>query len=240
MKLKVSYFLLFGYCVGGYHAAFGNLTMFIRPFPLKKEAIIDDSEKLIEHIKTPGKLSGKTIKRKLLATQSNEGIFGTYLGYLALTDFNGQLTFPRKTQKPSFKLIITSRITPIFMIGNTIHHWEFDPRAKTSVYQIERKQDPATQLWFWQTTKGSVPENNIVPLDAIVLFAKPKHVLVPEGITMTTNNPQLLLPDIYAKKGLNITARALWVLTMKQFFGPLRTLFKKESNTYFSQHLNVK
>ncbi len=237
MKLKIAYFLLFSY-LGSFCALFGNLTMFIRPYP-EKQAVLDP-DKMARNIATPGKLASKIMKDKLLKTSSNDGIFSTYFGYLALSDINGQLTFPRKQQKPLFNLLITPKIKPVFMIGNTIHHWELDTLVPAELYTVERKQDPETKDWFWQTKKGNLPANNIVSLDTIVIFAKPQTIVVPQGITLTDKNPQLVLPDIYAKKSLNITARSLWALTVRSFFGLLKNLVQKNSPTYFSQHLNVK
>ncbi|MGE0206572.1 MAG: hypothetical protein AB7R69_01870 [Candidatus Babeliales bacterium] len=234
LALKISYFLLFSYCCTTY----STINFFIRPYPEDEKEF--DHKKHLNNLITPGKTLAKTFKNNYLKNTSNLGLFGSYAGYLALSDMDGLMTFPRKQQKDAFKLLITPRIIPIFMIGNTIHHWQLDPLSQAQMYSIERIQDPATKDWLWQTKQIALPTNNIITLDTIVLFAKPQNIYVPEGITITNNNPQLVLPDIYAKKGLNVAAQALWVLTVRQFFGPLKSLVQKQSDVYYSQQLNIR
>jgi hypothetical protein len=239
MNLKIAYFLLFGYlCAYQIIFCVPTITFFIRSYPEVPQEI--SPEKLVNQLAAPGKLSAKAFKNNVLKNEVFNGIFSTYFGYLALSDFTGKVTFPRRTIEPSFKLLITQSIIPITMIGNTIHHWEINPAVPTELYTIERKQDSDTKAWFWQVQKGNLPKNNIITLDTIVLFAKPEKIYVPEGITLTDNNPQLFLPNIYAKKGLNIPARALWVLTVKHLFGSIPHEIKKYSDTYFSRQLRIK
>lgn len=233
-NLKIAYFLIFSY-LGSYQATFGTITIFVRPYP---EAQATRIEKFEQQIETPGKLSAKTIKNHYFSHMPNTGLFATYMGYLSLTDPNGQLTFPRKSAKTTFNLLVTPNIKPIFMLGNTIHHWEIDHSVPNKLYTVTQKQDPATKRWLWETKKGTLPRNDIISLNTIVLFAKPSNIVVPEGVTLTTNNPQLILPDIFAKKSLNIPRRALNVLMIRQFFGPLHKTIKKDSPTTFSEQLN--
>lgn len=235
-NLKITYFLLFSY-LGSYQASLGNINLFIRPYPQKNAS---PAQKLEEQLNIPGRITHKTIKNTFITQSPQMGIFATYWGYLALSGFNGLLTFPRKQQKENFNVLITTKIDPIFMIGNTIHHWEIDRSVLSQLYTVTQRQDPTTKQWLWETKEADLPKDNIITLNTIVLFAKPQNIYVPLGITLTQKNPQLLLPDIYVKKDVNIPARALWVLLVRQFFGPLHKVIKKESPTYFSEHLNVK
>jgi hypothetical protein len=232
---KIAYFLIFSY-LGSYQATLATINLFIRPYPEQKDPSL---EKLQQHLETPGKLAAKTVKKLFLSQAPHTGIFATYWGYLALSDFNGLLSFPRKHAKATFNLLVTPNINPIFMIGNTIHHWEIDRSVSSELYTITLRQDPSTKRWLWETKKSSLPKNNIISLNTIVLFAKPNALFVPLGVTLTTNNPQLVLPDIYAKKTMNIAKRALDVLMLKQFFGSLNKIMKQDSPTSFSEKLNV-
>ena len=153
LTLKIAHFLLFSYFCS-YQAAFGNIAMFVRPF--RQEQKNQDNQKLLNQLAIPGKVTAKTIKKRFLNSNPNEGIFSTYWGYLTLSNFNGLITFPRKQQKPAFKLLITPRIKPIMMIGNTIHHWELDRSVPAELYSVERKQDAETKTWFWQTKKAEL------------------------------------------------------------------------------------
>ncbi len=234
-------------------AAFSTnlITFFIRPYPeipstepfVKAQVRLRtsaDTQKLIDQIQTPGKISKKVLKNTLLKPATTDGIFSTYWGYLALSNLNGQVTFPRKQAKEAVKLLITEKINPIMMLGATVHHWNLDHSVPAQLFSIEKKQDPETKLYYWNTQEIDLPKNNIIQLDTIVLFAKPNHMYVPTGITLSDKNPQLFLPDIYAKKTLNVIARALWVLTVKHFFGSMKRVLKKESDVYYSQFLYVK
>lgn len=232
---KIAYFLIFSY-LAHYQPCSGTINFFIRPYPAEQAT---PAQKLQQQIETPGRLSAKTVKNRFLAHAPNAGIFGTYEGYLAITDLNGQISFPRKTTEKTFNLLITPNIKPIFMIGNTIHHWELDHSVPSELYTITQKQDPTTKRWLWKTEKGRLPHNNIITLNTIIIFAKPINIYVPVGVTLTTDNPQLMLPDIYAKKSLNIPQQALKVLTLRQFFGPLKKQYKEDSPTAFSEQITA-
>lgn len=213
------------------------ITFFIHPFPKPQKAT--PKEKIIHTLKTPGKVSAKLFKERYLKQPIIEGIFSTYWGYLSLSNVDGQIIFPRNHTKDSANLLITEKITPIMMIGATVHHWELDQSVPAQIFSVERKQDPETKLYFWDTQKEELPSNNIIQLDTIVLFAKPKNIYIPTGITISDNKPQLFLPDIYAKKGMNKIAQALWLLNIKHFFSSLKKIGKKESSTYYSEQLNI-
>jgi len=214
------------------------ITFFIRPFPSKSSNLTTDQ--LLDQVKAPGKISGNLLKKTIVAPTVVDGIFSTYWGYLALSNLNGQVTFPRKQAKDAIKLLITEKIKPVMMMGTTVHHWELDRTVPAQLFSIERKQDPETKIYFWDTKQIDLPSNNIIQLDTIVLFSKPKNIVVPPGITVTDKTPQLFLPDIYAKKSLNVVARALWVLTIKHFFRSLKKVIQKESDVYYSQFLYEK
>lgn len=222
-------------------SAVNLVSFFIRPYPTEQAKPLDQTQanKLLNDIRTPGKINKKILKHDYLRNSTFNGVFATYWGYLKLPDYTGLVTFVRKHQKPAFSLLITPEIKPIMMLENTVHHWELKPNIPAALYRIERKQDPETKSYFWDVTSADLPENNAIPLDTILLFAKPKNMFVPTGITLTNKNPQLLLPDIYAKKTLNIVARALYVLTIKHFFSSLPIVFKKESPTYYSQQYDI-
>jgi hypothetical protein len=139
-------------------------------------------------------------------------------------------------QKEDLTLIITERIEPVLMLGNTIHHWTL-LSIPTAIYSVARKQDTRTKLFYWDVKPANKPENNIIPLTSIVLFAKPKNIIVPTGITITNDSQQLILPTLYATKNINDIAPALSVLKVRQFFGPISVINKKENDTYYSTQI---
>lgn len=164
--------------------------------------------------------------KKVSKIPINFGLFSTYAGYLAISDINGQIIFPRKTIKPSLNLLITDKVSPVFMLGNTIAYWQIDKDAQAKMYTIERKFDNQTQSYFWDVNEQESPKNNIIPLHTIIIFANPENIYVPTGITLTDDNPQLFLPNIYVKKEFAKVNNALFVLNIKPFFETLKKLYK--------------
>jgi hypothetical protein len=208
------------------------ITFFIQEAPFKSDDAIQKFKQLVA---TPGKIASKIANS--IVTFAHQGIFATYGGYLVVSDYNGQITFPRMQQKEQLTLIITEKIEPVFMLGNTIHHWTL-PNIPASLYSIERKEDPQLKLFYWNVQETKEPDNKIIPITSIVIFAKPKNIIVPQGITITHDNPQFVLPTIYATKNINDLAPALSVLKIRAFFGPLSITNKKENDTYYSTQIN--
>ncbi len=203
------------------------ITFFMRPYP--------NAEKMIKKMKKPGKIARYTIER--LADYSlSAGIFSTYGGFIQISNSNGQTTFPYKHQDPMVYLIITQKITPITMLDLMIDHWELVAGTPAAIYTIERKEDKETKTFYWDIKESQLPEDNKLPLKSLVIIAKPKNIFVPTGIALTQDNPNLLLPDIYVRKGIKITHNALYILNLRHFFGQLRNSYKKEE-TRFQHHI---
>lgn len=207
------------------------VTFFIHEAPFDAP---EEVTKFNQKMATPGKITN-TITNSL-TSKRYRGIFATYGGYLVVSTFNGQISFPRMQQKPDFFLIITEKIEPILMIGNTIHHWEFSKMA-ADIYSITLEQNTETGLYYWNVQPAKKPENNIIPLNSIVIFAKPKNIIVPIGITLSNDSPQLTLPPIYiVKNNINVVP-ALETLKVRQFFGTIHLENKKENATYYSSQM---
>lgn len=165
----------------------------------------------------------------------NNGIMGTYYGYTGVSSFDGQLTFPFKGTKPSFKLLITPAIRPIMMLGNTIHHWELIDGMPAALYSIERLSH--SDEFYWEVQPLEIPEKKLITLDTIVLFANPRDIEVPLQSVPTTNNFQLVLPSIWAKQTINRINAPIALLKVRQFFGPLYYQGKQQQDTYYSEQL---
>lgn len=209
------------------------LTFFIRNYPEYKKDLAILSKK-----SATGKLSYHLLKQ-LHNQQPNQGIIATYFGFNTISSDLGQITFPRLVQKPLFHLLITPILKPIFMIGNTIAHWEIIPGMPAQLFSVALHQDTKTKLWYWKVQQEPLPTNNIVTSkDTITIFAKPKYIFIPEGITITTKSQQLILPNIYAKEGISSDLNALGFLNIRAFFRSLSSTSKKQSDIYYSTIIN--
>jgi hypothetical protein len=154
------------------------------------------------------------------------GIFVSYFGYMTTSDKTGEIMFPRKHQSPSFSLLVCDNPEPVFMLQNTIHHWQVTKNAKFAFYTIERKKDNETQLYFWDVKKSDLPKNKHLPVNSLVVFADPDDLYVPEGVTLTNNKPQLFLPPLYAKPSSSSPRNALAALQIRTFFDPIQRVYK--------------
>jgi len=156
----------------------------------------------------------------------NFSVFSTYAGYLSMSNTNGQIVFPRKVINNAINLLVTNKISPVFMFGSTIAFWEIqDPNAK--MYYLERSQDKTTKLFFWETKEKPLPKSNRTPVQTIVILADPKEIYVPIGATLTRSSANLLLPDIYVRKNIDNLANILFVLNIKPFFSKTNQIFKE-------------
>lgn len=203
------------------------LTFFFRNYPE-----IGSIEQTLNKLHRPHGIAKQHL-HALMNPNPIGGIFVTYFGFLNASDSTGQVEFPRKQSKASFQLAISNKITPIMMFQNSISHWELNPGNPASLYSIELKEDEATKLSFWHVEKIPLPEDN--KLDAtqsIIIIAKPHNIYIPTGITITQPTANLVLPDIYVKKGIMSTRNALYVLNLSLFFRPIDLLYKKEKTKY--------
>lgn len=205
------------------------ITLFLHEYPADTER----AQSMVTKLGKPGKIARYRVNnvthQPLVA-----GIFATYAGYLDVSSYNGQLTFPRRHDRPLIYLAITPRLTPIVMFANTIHHWEFEPGVPAALFVCERKKDEAG-LYFWDMKEESISDNKVIPLESLILIAKPQNFYVPIGITLANETENLLIPDIYVKKGINKLTNSLYVLNLTHFFSPTQFLYKKEPTRYLFQ-----
>ncbi len=223
MKFRHLVFILSSFLFYQSNQADPVISFFIRSYP--------QAHITAQKITRTGKIARHTIEG-IADYQIPAGIFSTYAGYLNISDLDGQIVFPRKHAKPVIQLIVTTRITPILMFGKTIHHWELVPGVPVQMYTFERNFDEKTKTFYWDVQLAKLPEDNIIPLSSLVIFAKPRYFYIPTGITITDDSPNFILPTIYARKGIKITNNALYVFNLSHFFEQVYYRYKKQPNRY--------
>lgn len=233
MNMRFS-FIVASLVLGG--TLFGDpvIILFMHPYPFyqKQYLTVDEAKKLHKKITKPGKLAKINLKRA--CPNIVAGVMSTYGGFLGISDASGQTTLPMSmvVPIPSLRIVVTPRLTPIVMFGHTIHHWEIDPGDPYDIYHIERKTDEQTGITFWQVEPGARLTDNRISLDTIVIFAKPEHVVIPIGISLTDDTPNYVLPDIYIKQQIDITKHALSSLFLLHYFGPVNPLITTRPKGY--------
>lgn len=203
------------------------ITYFYKPFP--DVFTPEKTERKIKKFSNSLNLSREHLK--LLHNNRVTGIFSTYYGFLAVSDIHGQTTFPRWQRDESIYILVTQKISPIVMSHNTLSHWELEEGTPAKLYLLEKVQDKETELFFWRATQQNLPKDNQVPRDSITIFAHPKYVYIPTGITLSQQSPHLILPDIFIKRGIHVVKDALYVLNLMHFFSLVPRWFKKDGKT---------
>ncbi|MFT6765137.1 MAG: hypothetical protein ACJAZS_000004 [Alteromonas naphthalenivorans] len=170
-------------------------------------------------------------KVSLKKKNPRSGIVVSYFGFMATSDKSGEIMFPRRHQKPDFSLLVCDNPEPIFMLENTIHHWQVRKNSKHAFYTLKRETDARTKLSFWDVKKSTLPSDKHLPVNTLVVFAEPETIYVPEGITLTNDKPQLFLPPIYAKQNHLAAKNALAALELRAFFDPLSRIYNIKKHT---------
>lgn len=181
----------------------------------------EESKKLVDKLAHPGKIA-KHLLRSIQNKNIISGIFGTYAGFLGISDWNGRMTFPRMQNSDTIYLIVTTKMSPVLMLANTIHHWELEEGTPVAYYKAERAFDSETEQTYWNIARAELPKDNIIPLASVLIFARPKDIVVPLGDTVSAKSPHLLLPKMYVKRSINRISNALYVININQFFASLQ------------------
>jgi hypothetical protein len=198
-----------------------RMTLFFTPEPLT------DAEKISQKFAKPGKIA-KYTARGMLQTSLVEGILATYGGYVTSSDYNGELSFPRKHIKNNIEIIITPEIIPIPLFESTILNWRRVPGLPATMYVCEQLYNEQKDQHYWQTNEVPLSEDMTIPLSAIIIVAKPKNMRMESGKTSTNESGNLVLPNVYVKKGINIIDNSLYMLTIRHFFKPVQTEENRE------------
>ena len=220
------------------------ITMFLQKYPYFKPKIYSsgDVEKYSKKLRQPG-----YIYKKITNFNISNGISGItcfYAGFTSMSDHNGQITFPRVQQTPNMHLLVTTTITPGYIIApTTINNWMTEQKPKAKMYSIQLKHDQKSTLLYYQTQEIPLPKDDIIPLKAnggtIILIADPDYVFVPIGATIVDYSPNIILPTIYLKKGFCFLYNSLYSLAIKQYFDSTKIKVKQdETNVATIQDIN--
>lgn len=208
------------------------ITMSLLKYPYLKLSNKDPQflEKLSKKLKQPGYLSSKP--KKHLKNKAVPGVMAIYAGQVTLSNDNGQIIFPRLQQKPLVNILISKGIKPAYIIApSTVHNWMIDTAHSSIMYIMQLKQDPTTQLYYFETNLAPLPKDNNIPLETIIIIANPTDIFVPEGATLTDFSPNLTLPPIFIKREFCFIFNSLATLAIKQYFTQTASTFQTENQT---------
>lgn len=226
--MKISPILVWSATLSVYYAQSATLTLRIRSYP--------DAHRTVKKLKKAGNIAKQHLNGLGTANSSPiVGIFATYAGYLEASNVHGDIIFTRKHNQPKLNLLITPQITPVVMFEQTIQNWQLIPTVQAQLYTIERETDENTQLTYWNVQEKELPEDNTIPLETIIIIAKPKHMVMPTGITLTDTSTNLVLPHVYTRKGIDIVGNSLYILNLSHLFGQVHVMHDKKETRYALQ-----
>jgi hypothetical protein len=184
-----------------------------------------DHDSMIQQLTYPGKIARHKV-HDIIQTNRVSGICCLYYGYVSVSDNIGQVRFPRRHTKNEINLLITPTIEPVSLFENTIKHWKLAEGSPAHMYLMREQLDETSNQYVWIITKASLPTDGIIPVDTIVIIAKPRDIIIPSEISPTKQTANLVLPTLYVKQGINVVSHSAYFLNIRHLFRPVT--FKTE------------
>lgn len=212
-----------------------DIALFLQPYP-ELETPQQPENNISEGLAQPGYLHAKMLAHRFTEI-ATEGVFALYQGYITVSNRKGEILFPRKQQSNTINLLITPEIIPNFMVAPaTTHHWELNPKISTdkdtqAMYSITLTHDEDTDAYFYNVQSVPLPTDNIIDFTTIVLLAPANMIYIPEGISMAKYSPNLIMPPVYVKPGIQFINHALYTLKIKQYFESINKQYNKYNGT---------
>ncbi len=163
---------------------------------------------------------------------TKRGIIATYHGYVTFSDQNGQLLFPRKHTSDDIFYVVTRNIRPVISHGETVRSFIIENPKQTRMYYLQRKQNEKQNITYWEVKEIEVTDEQHIPPSSMIIFSNPDHIIVPTGTFTTIDGGNLLLPDLYIKKGIPIGPNVLAFLPLSKYFAPVTHTYAYTSDRY--------
>ena len=224
-------------CQSKIEATDAVITFFIKEkTPKKKKNHRHNITTVSQALVQPSFIRAVGKDRSWLNQPGADGIPVSYLGYIAITDKNGQVIFPRKQQSDVMYLLITPEVDPEFMISPTlIHHWITKNNQPATFYKISRKKNKHVNTYYFDIQKLPVPQD--IPLNTITIYAHPDNIHVPTGIVLNTFSTNFILPELEAEKDDTIK-NSLYTLSIKQYFEQINIESKNDVTSIATMVVN--
>lgn len=219
-----------------------TITFFIRPLPQTiSESEKANKEKIEQKFSSPKKIAKAIVKKEFNSINFYSGVYVSYAGYIATSDLNGEVSFPRKNMSNTIHILVTEEIKAVAinpLKNKTILGFVLKPKATYSYYKLERKQDTKSHKYSWQVSQEILEEGKKIPYDAIIIFADSKDIVILNGEFATIDSENLVLPDIYATPDISSTLNAFRFLNIRHFFAPLKVAYNFKKDSYQKRIIN--
>lgn len=224
----IIFFLVSSYCIKAEQSPY-ILTFFFKPhFIFEAEPVTDND--LSELVSVPAKIQRKFLKKYLTST-IQQGIYVNYKGQVAISDYNGQIIFPKTSSENKLILVVTPRITPVFLRDEVIHHFKVSKESPAAFYEFKLSTAEPVQ---WHITEIPLPANRDIPINAVIINAKPKDIAIQTGIFPTQGLPNFILPDILVNPEINRGINSFSFLKVNRYFSPVKKYVRYAPDRYAS------
>ena len=161
-----------------------------------------------------------------------QGIYISYQGMVAASDYNGQVVFANHQPKPTLTVVVTDSLTPIIIFSNTVQHMKVREGHEAIFYEVTRERDQKLKKFVWNIRVIPTPTNGRIPDNALLINAKPSQIVIPEGKTITEQDVNLLLPTVYLRTSITATDNALLFMKVAKFYAPVEKTISYTSDRY--------
>lgn len=203
-------------------------------FKYEKPHVDLEAELLQQKIDKPGKISRWGLKQLLTIPLSTLGIIGAYAGYCTVSNSIGQLTFPRKHAKDEITVVITQKIKPVIVRGQTVRNFIVTPGTASKWYTFTRESNEKIPSAFWTVKSMNTQESTRIPAEALIIFANPEDILIPQSPIATIGGTTLLLPTLNVTKQYRVEPNALQFLKISKYFSTV-----KQSHRYLADRIAI-
>lgn len=170
------------------------------------------------------------VRLKKTVTPPFSGAYITYYGSVTTIDELGKAIFPRRGNDEEVTLVVTKGIRPIVIQGNTVEQLKRKKKTAAAYYLFKRTTNE--NGCFWEVSKLPLPENRVIPPLALILYARPEDIFVPEGVFTASCGPDLVLPTIYPTRKFNGYLNALSFMKISKYFAPIHKTYKYLKDRY--------
>lgn len=202
-----------------------------------KEEPLTDAEKISKKLAKPAKLA-KYAAKGMLTSSLVEGIVATYGGFVTASDYNGELSFPRKHQKNSVDIVITPEVIPVPLFESTMVNWKRVPGVPAVMYRCQEMYNAQKEEYYWHVQEVPLSDDMTIPLAAIIIIAQPKNVRMDIGDNPTNETGNFVLPNVYVKKGIDTLKNSSYMLLIRHLFKPIQTEENREPLKILTQILD--
>jgi hypothetical protein len=213
------------------------ITFFVKEKKSENKKSISRKSKFIsESLMQPSFLKGIRKDRSWSDQLGVDGLHASYLGYLATSDKNGQITFPRHHQKDTIYILVTPEVQPEFMISpSLINHWLTKNKKPSAFYEISRKKNKKLNVYYFDVKKFKTPHD--IPMNTITIYAHPDHITIPTGISLNSYSTNFILPELQAQN-LDLIKNSLYTLEIKQYFEQINKECKNDMPSITAMVMN--